>query len=237
LWVGVAAIRENGIERWSYLSWGGGRKLREESALMIGYLLAGFSLGLSAGLSPGPLLALVISQTMQYGAAAGIKTAVAPLLTDVPIVTAVTLALATLTEYHSVLGVISLAGSFLLAYMAYENLHDGVNAEAIKTAAKHSIMRGAFVNALSPHPYLFWIMIGSPLLLSALTQGWSVAACFLLSFYSALVGAKVAIAIMVNKSRNVLTGRFYSMTMKGLGLILLIFAGILGKEGLTLLMK
>jgi threonine/homoserine/homoserine lactone efflux protein len=48
--------------------------------------LLGLSLGLGAGLAPGPLLALVIRSTLQDGAAAGVRVAFSPLVTDVPII-------------------------------------------------------------------------------------------------------------------------------------------------------
>jgi threonine/homoserine/homoserine lactone efflux protein len=42
--------------------------------------------GLSAGLSPGPLMTLVIAETLKRGIPAGIRIAVAPLITDLPII-------------------------------------------------------------------------------------------------------------------------------------------------------
>ena len=50
------------------------------------YALLGLSLGLSAGLAPGPLLALVIQRSLQNGLASGLRVALAPLITDLPIV-------------------------------------------------------------------------------------------------------------------------------------------------------
>jgi threonine/homoserine/homoserine lactone efflux protein len=49
------------------------------------YLFMGMVLGLSAGLSPGPLLALVISETIGLGIRAGIRVALAPLISDIPV--------------------------------------------------------------------------------------------------------------------------------------------------------
>lgn len=49
------------------------------------FLISGIIFGLSAGISPGPLLALVISETLKFGRKEGIKVAIAPLITDIPI--------------------------------------------------------------------------------------------------------------------------------------------------------
>jgi threonine/homoserine/homoserine lactone efflux protein len=46
----------------------------------------GIVLGLSAGLSPGPLMTLVVAESLKGGASAGIRIALAPLVTDAPII-------------------------------------------------------------------------------------------------------------------------------------------------------
>ena len=53
---------------------------------MINYLLSGALLSLSAGFSPRPLLTLVISEPLQHSARASVKVALAPILTDLPII-------------------------------------------------------------------------------------------------------------------------------------------------------
>lgn len=53
---------------------------------MTRFLLTGVLLGLSSGLAPGPLLALVASETLRHGVRAGVRVALAPLITDLPII-------------------------------------------------------------------------------------------------------------------------------------------------------
>ncbi len=47
-------------------------------------ILTGTVLGITAGISPGPLLMLVISQTIRFGHREGIKVSLTPLITDAP---------------------------------------------------------------------------------------------------------------------------------------------------------
>ncbi len=49
-------------------------------------LAAGTVFGLSAGFAPGPLLTLVITQTLRHDIREGVKVAMAPLITDLPII-------------------------------------------------------------------------------------------------------------------------------------------------------
>ena len=51
-------------------------------------LWSGLILGLAAGVSPGPLLTLIVQQTVRHGVREGVKVAAVPLITDVPIVAA-----------------------------------------------------------------------------------------------------------------------------------------------------
>ena len=46
----------------------------------------GGALGLSAGVSPGPLTTLLIGESLRHGRAAGLRIACVPLLSDLPVV-------------------------------------------------------------------------------------------------------------------------------------------------------
>jgi len=85
-------------------------------------LTFGILLGVSAGIAPGPLLALVISQALRYGMKAGIKVALAPVISNLPVVGVTPYVLARMSAFNLIPGIISLAGSFVLLHMRYESL-------------------------------------------------------------------------------------------------------------------
>ena len=87
----------------------------------------------------------------------------------------------------------------------------------------------------TPHPYLFWITVGSPLLLAAYAQNAMNAGSFIIGFYGCLIGAKIILAYMVLRSRRFLSGSAYLWLMKALGIALLLFALVLFRDGLALL--
>ena len=85
-------------------------------------LLLGLSLGIGAGVAPGPLLAVVIRATLEGGFAAGARVAVGPLITDLPIIAiAAVLAAALPPEALAVLGI---AGGAFLGRLGVEALRD-----------------------------------------------------------------------------------------------------------------
>ena len=201
---------------------------------MIALIGAGVVLGLSSGFAPGPLLALVIAQTLRYGPREGIKISIAPLITDAPIIALSVFLVSRFAAIQAVLGAISLAGGLFVLYLAWETFRaeDPSAGEANDTPG--SIGRGIAVNALSPHPYLFWITVGSPVIIRSYSESPVSAILFILSFLVCLIGAKVIIALLVSRSKKILTGKAYRFIMGFLGIALFVFAVILIRDGLVL---
>lgn len=202
---------------------------------MMEFLTLGLVLGLSAGLSPGPLLALVISETLRHGVKNGIRVAISPVFTDLPIILATLFLLTRLADHQPVLGVIALLGGAFILSMGLGSLFPKPASAEVAAAAPKSLRKGILVNLLSPHPYLFWLSVGGALMHRALGHGWATLAVFLVAFYCALVGAKIGTALLVGKSRTFLNGPLYRTVMRLLGLALVVLALLLFRDGLRLL--
>ena len=91
------------------------------------------------------------------------------------------------------------------------------------------LWRGALVNALNPHPYLFWATIGGPTLLSAWQERPIYGIAFMFGFYFLLVGSKVLLAWVVSSQTMKLPLKVYrailgvlGLAMGGLGIYLLV---------------
>ena len=199
---------------------------------MIDYLLSGTVLGLSAGLAPGPLLTLVLIETLQYNWRAGVKVACAPLLTDLPIICVALFVLAQLSRVNTFLGVISLAGALLLLSMAYKSLRSSQISLSLENKPASSLSKGVVVNFLSPHPYLFWLTIGAPLVMKAWAQSFLSTLAFIGTFYLFLIGAKISLALLAGRSKVLLEGRLYLFVMRVLGLLLGVMALVLLRDAL-----
>ncbi len=201
---------------------------------MFNYFAIGTILGLSAGLAPGPLLTLVISETLQHDTRAGIKVALAPVITDFPIIVLTLLILSKLSGFHSILGAISLTGGVFIIYMGYKCIRTKGIRPDLREAKSGSLGRGILANVLSPHPYLFWFSVGAPTMTSALSLNISAPLAFIVSFYLFLVGSKILLAVLVGRSKAFLSGTAYIYTMRLLGLALGALACVLFYDGLKL---
>lgn len=202
---------------------------------MEAFLTTGVTLGLSAGLSPGPLTTLVITHSLQHGSREGLKVALAPFITDLPIILLSVFVMAQLRHSQVAFGLISLIGAAVLVYLAYLTFRvERVQVEVPATEAR-SVAKGVLVNFFSPNPYLFWLTVGGPQVVEAWTAGHVGAANFLIGFYACLVGSKMMMAVVAGRSKQLLAGAAYRFVMRILGLALLVLAAMLLKDGLVFL--
>jgi threonine/homoserine/homoserine lactone efflux protein len=195
-----------------------------------GALGIGVSLGLGAGITPGPLLGLVITETLRNGWRGGVSVALAPLLGDLFVIACCLLLLAQLPPVF--FSLLSFLGGLYVIFLGWETLQT-VPVAAVPTAERmghiaQSLRKGLTVNLLNPHPYLFWITVGGPLVMQSYTQSaFGAIVAFLSGFYVCLVGSKVLLALFVHSGRARLQSRGYRVTLQISGGLLLALGGML----------
>lgn len=177
-------------------------------------------------------MTLVVSQALTHGVREGVKVALAPLITDAPIILFSIMLLARMTDSDYFLAGVSFAGGLFLCYLAWESFKTGAFDLDDHPAEPHSVRKGVLVNFLNPNPYLFWFTVGAPIILRAWSQSVVTAGSFLAVFYVCLVGVKCFIAVVMGKSRQFLRGKAYTYIMRFLGVLLMVFALILFRNAL-----
>lgn len=169
-------------------------------------------LGATSAISPGPLVALVVSSTLDRGFWAGLRIAVAPLLTDAPILGMGLLTLHALPP--AALGGIGLAGGLFLVGLGIEQALKARQAVlptlAVPAApGQHELLRGVVVNLLNPSPWLFLLTVMAPLLATTWPHSPTSAVGFVIIFYLLLVGGKIALAAALTILRSHFRPRLY----------------------------
>ncbi len=185
----------------------------------------GFLLGLAAGLSPGPLLALLVDQTLRHGARAGLKVSLAPLLTDAPIVGAALILTGQLGRLEPVLDWLAAAGGAYLIALGCQGWHSVPITQRSNPSPPASLRKALYVNWLNPHVYLFWFTAGTSFLLRASSVNRWAPAGFLVCFYSGLCGSKALIAVALDRTASALAGRSYRLALR-LTSLALVAAGL-----------
>ena len=193
---------------------------------MIVYLLQGFSFGLSAGATPGPLHAYLMSQTLKGGVRRAIPAAFAPLLSDGPIITLVLLVLTQMPD-SIVRGLQIIGGGFLifLAWGAYRSFRTIHTEDALDSGSSQQSLRDAtLVNLLNPNPHIFWGVVGGPILLEAWHEAASHALAFIGAFYVTMIGTLAGFVIIFASARQL--GPQVSRILSGISAVALFMFGI-----------
>ena len=176
----------------------------------LSFLVLGAGIGFVAGVSPGPVLTVVVAETARNGWPRGAAVAAGPLLADGPIIALAFLVLARLPS--GFVQALSLAGGVFLLYLAlttWLNSRRARPAGERRAQVRGGLVKGLLVRGLSPHPYLFWFLVGAPLLLQAGQSSWLAVAAFLLGYYSTIVGSNVALAVALGRWVDLLSERAY----------------------------
>ncbi len=187
--------------------------------------VVGVMLGVVEGVKPGPLLTVVIRETLSRGLRAGVRAAAAPLFTDGPMIVASLLAAGWIATQPAVLLLISVLGALFLVKMGIECFSiEPPEAEFSDTETSGSFRRGVLTNLLNPNVYVFWFLIGGPLMASVAAEEPLAPLAYALAFLFTLVMAKVTIAWMFDRSRGQLSARGYRIALGVCGIAMLGFA-------------
>lgn len=190
------------------------------------YLISGALLGLSAVASPGPFQAYLISQTLKNSWKRTLPAALAPLISDGPIIVLVLLGLTRLPEQF--LLYIQIAGGLLLIYFAWRTYEAfrrfDFETVAARQSSSQNLFEAALVNALSPGPWIFWSLMAGPILL----EGWRLSPAFggayLLGFYGAMITGLVAFIMLLGTARQL--GAKFTRVLLGISALILLFFGL-----------
>ncbi len=196
----------------------------------MGPLVLGLMLGVSGGLTPGPLQALIVSETLRGGLRAGLAVAVVPVLTDGPLVIAAGVAATRLPAWA--LRCLGLAGAVVLTYLGLSLMVGEDSTEPVRTGGVRSPLRRAIVvNLLNPHPYVFWLTVGSSVMSAASSPVELLA--FPAGFFLGIVSTQAAIALAVHRTATIAPEERLHDLRRLSGALLLAAAGYLAYASLA----
>ncbi len=161
------------------------------------YLLQGIGFGLAAASQPGPFQTYLISQSLSRGWRHTLPAALAPLVSDGPIIALCLLVLSQVPPWMQ-RGLYAVGGVFILylAYGAVQAWRRFDPALPEQAPGQQSILKAALMNALSPGPYLFWSLVTGPILVAGWREAPASGIGFLAGFYLTLVGGLSAIILV-----------------------------------------
>jgi threonine/homoserine/homoserine lactone efflux protein len=174
-------------------------------ASLAGYAAQGIGFGFAAAAQPGAFQAFIISQTLQNGWRRTLPAALAPLISDGPIVVLMVVILSQLPGWGRALLYIG-GGLFILylargAYVAWRRFDEGAN--AVAGARSGSLIKAAMMNLLSPGPYLYWGLVAGPVLVRAWSESPASGVAFVAGFYMAMIATLAGIILVFGTARRI----------------------------------
>lgn len=172
---------------------------------MIDYLVIGLGLGFAAAVQPGPFMTYLIAQALADGFRRTWVAALAPLISDGPIIAVTLLVLSQLPGWLQ-RGMHVASGVFIL-YLAADaarkwwNFAVGRRDPRSAPTGLRRLLHAAAMNGISPLPYLYWGLVTGPILLAGWRQSPWDGMAFLTGFYVVLVGGLVALMALFSAAQ------------------------------------
>jgi threonine/homoserine/homoserine lactone efflux protein len=188
------------------------------------FTLAGLGLGLATAVIPGPIVILLIVETLKYGWRAGAAVAAGPVIVDAIIMLPLALVLQSFLTTKALQIVFGLAGMAYLLYLGIgmlitawrsDELEAAGEVEAISPAA--SFKRAVVTQMLSPMAYAFWATVGAIMVRKAYEAGGLLSAVLVpVAFWLGTLIVATGFIIVTTAGRSVLRSGAYRVVI-GLG--------------------
>lgn len=171
---------------------------------MMPYIVLGIGYGFAAAVQPGPLQTYLISQALMKGWRKSLPAALAPLVSDGPIIALCLLVLSRVPL--SLQRFFYIAGGLFILYLAYGAYKSWKTSDphlpSTDAATGQSLFKAALTNLLAPGAYIFWTVVTGPILIRGWRENPLYGVSFLLGFYIAMIGSLCATIIVFGSARQ-----------------------------------
>jgi threonine/homoserine/homoserine lactone efflux protein len=197
---------------------------------LFGFVVTVIVVTASGALAPGPLFFGLLMHGSKEGARAGFSCAIGHTLVEFPLVLALALGLLAAASQPMIKNVIGLVGGVGLIAFGAVQIYDTIRSKpefgniSKKSIPASSFVLGLALTGLNPYFILWWLTIGSVLVVQALAFA---AIAGVLIMYVAHVWMDYAylttIAHLGNKGKKVIGSRYYKIVLIAFGFILIYY--------------
>lgn len=168
------------------------------------YIIQGIGYGFAAAAQPGPFQTYIISQSLTKGWQKTLIAALAPFVSDPPIITLCLLVLSQVPAWFQRFLYVA-GGLFILylahgTYKAWKNFDSKIPVSQSETG--QSLWKAALMNALSPGPYIFWSLVTGPILMRGWRETPIHGISFMAGFYVTMISMLGLIILVFGTARE-----------------------------------
>jgi len=190
-----------------------------------------FAMGFSIASMPGPIMALIATETLRRGVRSGSQAAIAPICVDALVMLPLVLILHAAIPSGMVAIAIGVAGGAFLVWLGVQSLRAWrIDSRALTqndfVTGLPSFTKGVLTHLMSPYPYVFWGTVGLAFVRDGFQTGGIFGALhFPLAFWLGASAFNFLVVFLIVRGKRMLppTAEPYTQMFAGL---LLITAGV-----------
>lgn len=187
-------------------------------------LIMAFTIGLTGALAPGPTLVATVNSSLESGWTAGPKVAAGHALVEVLvfmiIVGGLAVAMQQYSHYIALLGGLALIAFGLLTVRASRGAK---MASPEGQSIGNPYLAGMLTSAANPYFWIWWLSIGSAMVVDGLRGGIMMAVLFLIGHWCADFGWFTLVSASLNRGRSILSEANYRRILAVCGGFLVLF--------------
>jgi threonine/homoserine/homoserine lactone efflux protein len=191
---------------------------------VIEILAMAFTIGLTGALAPGPTLVATVNSSLKSGWTAGPKVALGHALVELFVFLLIVLGLAAAAQQYSRF-IAVLGGLALIAFGLFTV--NGSRKASLTTPASNNAqnpyLAGVLTSAANPYFWIWWLSIGSAMVIDGLRGGLILACLFMIGHWGADFGWYTLVSASLDKGRKVLSDVNYQRILALCGCFLIVF--------------
>jgi threonine/homoserine/homoserine lactone efflux protein len=189
-------------------------------------LILGFVVGLTGALAPGPTLVATMGATVRDGWKAGPVVTLGHALVETVIFILI-LAGISASAVQFTGGIALIGGAALVIFgllTLISAMRDSPPAQGDSPTGS-SLVAGIVTSVTNPYFWIWWLTIGSVLLMVALGAGMGAALAFIIGHWCADLGWYTFVSLCIHRGRGILSGPRYRAVLALCGIFLVAFGG------------
>ena len=191
---------------------------------VIEILAMAFTIGLTGALAPGPTLVATVNSSLKSGWTAGPKVALGHALVELFVFLLIVLGLAEAAQQYSHF-IAELGGLALIAFglLTVKGSKKASLTASASNTAQNPYLAGVLTSAANPYFWIWWLSIGSAMVIDGLRGGLILASLFMIGHWGADFGWYTLVSASLDKGRSILSEVNYQRILALCGCFLIVF--------------
>ncbi len=186
--------------------------------------LIGLVIGLTGALAPGPTLVATINASMAGDWKIGPKVTAGHMIAESVIFLLIVLGLATLAlPYTSAIALIGGVALIVFGALTIAGSRGATLNGPVMGTAGNPYVAGLVTSAANPYFWIWWLTVGSAMVIAGLTGGIALAAVFMVGHWCADLGWYTFVSAGISRGRTLLSDLSYQRIMAVCGIFLVLF--------------